>query len=200
MARTRTETGQSPLRRGESERLLTGWGRTAPSLSQVRSAASVDEVVEAIGAAGSRGILARGLGRSYGDAAQTGGGCVLDLSAMATITLDAERGLVTTRENPAHGRHQLLSLTDEGRSAFATLEANTKASAAPMAPSRRLCQHHPANACQGIGCAWLSRQSACTMIAMGKTKPSKTGIAQASQANAATQPRNTVGEDEGEEA
>jgi hypothetical protein len=38
------------------------------------------------------------------------------------------------------------------------------------------------------------------MIAMGKTKPSKTGIAQASQANAATQPRNTVGEDEGEVA
>jgi len=95
MARIRTETGPSPLRRGESERLLAGWGRTAPSLSQVRSIASVDEVVEAIGAAGSRGILARGLGRSYGDAAQTGGGCVLDLSAMATITLDAERGLVT---------------------------------------------------------------------------------------------------------
>lgn len=95
MARIRTETGQSPLRRGESERLLAGWGRTAPSLAQVRTATSVDEVVEAIGAAGPRGILARGLGRSYGDAAQTGGGCVLDLSAMGTITLDAERGLVT---------------------------------------------------------------------------------------------------------
>lgn len=45
-----------------------------------------------------------------------------------TLKRFAERGLVTTRENPAHGRHQLLSLTDEGASAFATLEANTKAS------------------------------------------------------------------------
>lgn len=45
-----------------------------------------------------------------------------------TLKRFAERGLVTTRENPAHGRHQLLSLTGEGRSAFATLEANTKAS------------------------------------------------------------------------
>lgn len=88
-------TGLSPLRRRDAERLLTGWGRTSPSLAQVRSVASADEVVEAISTAGPRGILARGLGRSYGDAAQTGGGCVLDLSPMATITLDADRALVT---------------------------------------------------------------------------------------------------------
>lgn len=45
-----------------------------------------------------------------------------------TLKRFAERGLVTTRENPAHGRHQLLSLTKEGRAAYAALEANTKAS------------------------------------------------------------------------
>jgi DNA-binding MarR family transcriptional regulator/GNAT superfamily N-acetyltransferase len=45
-----------------------------------------------------------------------------------TIKRFTERGLVTARENPAHGRHLLLSLTSEGRTAFATLEANTKAS------------------------------------------------------------------------
>ncbi|AYV45982.1 MarR family transcriptional regulator [Caulobacter flavus] len=45
-----------------------------------------------------------------------------------TLKRFTERGLVTARESPAHGRHLLLSLTDEGRAAFATLEANTKAS------------------------------------------------------------------------
>ncbi len=45
-----------------------------------------------------------------------------------TIKRFSERGLVTARENPAHGRHQLLGLTDEGRATFAALEANTRAS------------------------------------------------------------------------
>jgi DNA-binding MarR family transcriptional regulator/GNAT superfamily N-acetyltransferase len=45
-----------------------------------------------------------------------------------TLKRFTERELVTARESPAHGRHLLLSLTDEGRAAFATLEANTKAS------------------------------------------------------------------------
>lgn len=44
-----------------------------------------------------------------------------------TIKRFSARGLVTARENPAHGRHQWLSLTDTGRAAFAALEANTKA-------------------------------------------------------------------------
>ncbi|PXA73349.1 MarR family transcriptional regulator [Caulobacter sp. D4A] len=45
-----------------------------------------------------------------------------------TIKRFSERGLVTARENPAHGRHQLLTLTDEGRATFAALENNTRAS------------------------------------------------------------------------
>jgi len=45
-----------------------------------------------------------------------------------TIKRFSERGLVTARENPAHGRHQLLTLTDEGRATFAALETNTRAS------------------------------------------------------------------------
>jgi len=43
-----------------------------------------------------------------------------------TLKRFAERGLVETREDPGHGRHQLLTLTPEGRTVFAALEAGTK--------------------------------------------------------------------------
>jgi DNA-binding MarR family transcriptional regulator/GNAT superfamily N-acetyltransferase len=43
-----------------------------------------------------------------------------------TLKRFADRGLVETRDDPAHGRHQLLSLTASGRDAFAALEANTR--------------------------------------------------------------------------
>jgi len=43
-----------------------------------------------------------------------------------TIKRFANRGLVATRDDPSHGRHQLLALTDQGRAAFAALENNTR--------------------------------------------------------------------------
>jgi decaprenylphospho-beta-D-ribofuranose 2-oxidase len=55
---------------------FTGWGRTAPVVAHpVRVDAS--EVAAVLRAGGSRGTIARGLGRSYGDAAQNSGGQVL---------------------------------------------------------------------------------------------------------------------------
>jgi DNA-binding MarR family transcriptional regulator/GNAT superfamily N-acetyltransferase len=43
-----------------------------------------------------------------------------------TIRRFVNRGLVATRDDPSHGRHQLLSLTEQGRTAFAALEGNTR--------------------------------------------------------------------------
>jgi len=74
---------------------LTGWGRTHPVSARVVHPSTLAELQKLVRAAPSRSLIARGLGRSYGDAAQLDGGTVIELPAFNGIDLDPASGTVT---------------------------------------------------------------------------------------------------------
>lgn len=72
------------------KRSLSGWGKTNPSVADFAQV-DRDDLRNLLQSAQSRGIVVRGLGRSYGDAAQNGGGLVVHLSKdEPEIDLDVE--------------------------------------------------------------------------------------------------------------
>ena len=74
---------------------LQGWGRFRASRSLVHRPTAVDYIQRLVQGAESGGLITRGLGRSYGDAAQASDAAVLDLGAFNAIQLDPQAGTVT---------------------------------------------------------------------------------------------------------
>lgn len=84
---------------------LHGWGRTAPTTAQVLSTPDAEEIIRAVRLVAEdnadkpsylrRGVIARGMGRSYGDPTQNAGGLVIDMQPLNKIhSIDPESAIV----------------------------------------------------------------------------------------------------------
>lgn len=92
-----------------AERVLTGWGRTAPSRALVAGPMSTQQLQELVAGRPPQGVLGRGAGRSYGDAAQNAGGYVLDPVTRPSIEIDA--AAATARVSASVTFTELLAAT-----------------------------------------------------------------------------------------
>src|SRR5580692_10380976 len=76
-----------------TERSLSGWGRMHPSRARVLRPGRAQELPELLASQEVRrgGVIARGAGRSYGDAAQNDGAAVIDMSGLRAIDSSEEQ-------------------------------------------------------------------------------------------------------------
>ena len=77
---------------------LSGWGRTAWTVSDTTHPVSESDLRDVISGVNERGVISRGLGRSYGAAAQNAGGQVLLMANSPVgpaVSLDPISGLLT---------------------------------------------------------------------------------------------------------
>jgi decaprenylphospho-beta-D-ribofuranose 2-oxidase len=74
---------------------LSGWGRTAATAGSVVRPRDPGEVADLVQRQWPRGVVARGLGRSYGDAAQNAGGLIVDATGLdRLIAADLDAGVI----------------------------------------------------------------------------------------------------------
>jgi decaprenylphospho-beta-D-ribofuranose 2-oxidase len=74
------------------DRSVSGWGGGPAARVRLACPETIGQLREAVIDSG--GAIARGMGRSYGDAAQLAGGAVLATTRLRSIELDSEQGIV----------------------------------------------------------------------------------------------------------
>lgn len=75
---------------------LTGWGMTEATVADLAEPRSADEIAGLVKGAARGGVIARGLGRSYNNAAQSDGGLVVSTAAMTDVlSFDPDSGVAT---------------------------------------------------------------------------------------------------------
>src|SRR5258708_26190398 len=77
---------------------LTGWGRSARWTATWAEPSTAQAAAELLGDTSKGAVIARGLGRSYNNAAQSAGGTVISTARLnRIISLDPETGIVTAQ-------------------------------------------------------------------------------------------------------
>ena len=111
-ADTLLDNGPSPA---ASVARVSGWGGGPGASVRLLEPERVERVAAAVRAARADGpgAIARGMGRSYGDAAQLDGGMVLQMTRLREFELDAEQGVVTAQAGVTLGE-LLRSLVPAG--------------------------------------------------------------------------------------
>ncbi len=84
--------------------VVSGWGGGAPVPVTLMAPESIDALCGAIPGLTGQGAIARGMGRSYGDAAQLRSGLVLDTTGLREFELDAEQGVLTAQAGATLGQ------------------------------------------------------------------------------------------------